>query len=258
MGAPGATVVVTDESGQELGTATVDSAGKWTLTLPALESGAYPLTVTQTTPDGKQTETPLTVTVAVPEYAPPAVTKPGTEVNVVSGAKLPLEGAGEPGAAVTLSEGGNTLAQAEVDDAGKWALVLPALPEGVHELVVSQTTKEGAESEASKPLIVIVTVPPLALVGAAPVVVQPGKVVRGIAPSGAKIEVYAGKTLVGKAQADKNGEWRLKLPRTLPIRTTTLTIKARDASGAPLGEGVVAITVTAPKTLPVTGGRIRR
>ncbi len=262
-GAPGATIIVSDATGQPLGKAVVDALGAWTLTLPAPATGDHQWTVTQITTEGVQGALlePLAMTVAPPEFIPPEVTKPGTDLNAIAGATLMLEGIGQPGAAIAITEGATVLAEVKVGPIGAWQAEITGLTPGLHRLNLTQTTEDGAESVAALPVNVTVvaaaptSTPGSAATGAKPVVAQPAQVIRGAAPAGAAVEVYAGDAMLGTAVADANGAWKLVLPAGMSFKANELTLKARNASGAPLGEGEAGIILDAPVTLPVTGGR---
>jgi hypothetical protein len=266
-GAPGATITVTDSAGEELGQAAVDAAGQWTLTLPELTPGDYALTLTQTTSAGEATtlEEAVALSVEDVEYMAPEVTKPGTDFNVVSGATVTLEGIGQPGAAIAVTEGAQMLAESAVQPNGAWSAVLPGLTPGIHTLTLEQTTVGGAVTESATPISVTVVeeqkpaviVQPGGAGSPTPVTLQSGQTISGTASPGAKVEVYAGDTFLGTAQADEEGHWQFRLPASLPPTTAELTIKTLDASGAPLDEGVTPVTAGPPLLLPVTGGSLR-
>jgi hypothetical protein len=268
-GAPGATITVMDAAGEVLGEALVDAAGKWSLVTSALKEGAYALRVTQTTAEGKETALaePLALILEAPGVVSPEVTKPGTDLNVVLYALLTLEGIGQPGATIEVMEGTTTLAEAIVEPNGTWQADVVGLGPGIHSLTLKQTTVGGAVAEGTTPVKVTVIgeeLPPTlvaeapALSGEGPAIVRPGETITGIAPAGAVVEVYAGTRLLGRAQADQEGDWQFRLPVSLPRTTRELTIKALGATGALLSETDIAILIGPPTTLPTTGGCLCR
>ncbi len=255
-GEPGATILVSDGEGTPLGKAIVDSAGAWTLTLPAPASGDHVWTVVQITTGAAETARPgsVALTIAPPEFVLPEVTKPAADLNAVTGATLTLEGIGQPGAAIAISEGATVLAEAAVGPTGAWQAEITKLAPGLHTLTLTQTIESGAQVEAAVPIHVTVVAKTATTSGPA-ASAAPAQIVRGAAPAGASVSVYAGDALLGTVTADPRGEWRLTLPAGLAFKPGELTVEAWDVSGAPLGEGKATIIFDAPLTLPVTGGR---
>lgn len=252
-GAPGATISVL-HGAEQLGESVADTAGSWAVSLPALDPGNYSLTIRQTGQDGAQTTAPEPVAVTVLPPAP-VITSPASDVTLAFGSPLPVAGSGLPGATVSVREGAETLSEGKVDADGEWSLEIPSLALGEHELSAVQTTADGAVSAVAGPFTVFVSAPPLALLGAAPVAVRPGRTVQGTAPAGLDVLLFSGDEQLGTAQADEQGNWQFALPADLAPTIASLDLRAVDATGNLVSQAESAVIFGAPETLPVTGGR---
>uniref|UniRef100_UPI003BA88C60 Ig-like domain-containing protein n=1 Tax=Peptoniphilus gorbachii TaxID=411567 RepID=UPI003BA88C60 len=117
-GVPGATVVLKDKDGKEIGKATVDKDGNWTVdNIPKdkLVQGEK-VTAEQTEPGKKPATEEATVAKAQETSAKPTITEPKAGDTSVSGT-------GVPGATVVLKDkDGKEIGKATVDKDGKWTV----------------------------------------------------------------------------------------------------------------------------------------
>jgi hypothetical protein len=161
-GTPGYTVTVVDEDGDTLCVATVDADGNWKCTSTPLSQGPHTVTATETDPDGRQVENPISKDFIVDTVAPSVrITTPADDPNLPANTapfdpnvvtqiggdvtdKTP-NGADQPlaGATVTVKgPGGAALCTATTDAQGLWACGIPAgsLPATGDSLVTAEAT----------------------------------------------------------------------------------------------------------------------
>ncbi|GAB3918130.1 hypothetical protein GCM10027613_19710 [Microlunatus endophyticus] len=168
---PGATVVVTDQDGTQLGTATTNSNGNWTFTSTALTPGGYTITATATDPSGNRSgrSHPDRFTIDTTAPAPPVITRPADGSTVTDNTPT-IGGSGEPGATVTVSVDGDQIGTTTVNGDGGWTIgVAQPLGDGDHTVTATQTDPAGNTSGPSDPVdFTIDATPP-----AAPTIVTP-------------------------------------------------------------------------------------
>jgi len=175
-GETGATVTVTDSGVPEHScTAIVDGSGDWSCVIaPALNGGDNPtFSSKQTDPAGNESQPGTAVTLTVDTTAPavPTVTAP-TNGSVISNASPTFTGTGEPGATVSVGDGGLHGCTALVGSSGSWSCDIgPPLTDGATpNFTVKQTDLGGNESAATAPVgfTVDTTVPIVTEVTAVP------------------------------------------------------------------------------------------
>ncbi|WP_229670625.1 Ig-like domain-containing protein, partial [Microlunatus endophyticus] len=151
---PGATVVVTDQDGTQLGTATTNSNGNWTFTSTALTPGGYTITATATDPSGNRSgrSHPDRFTIDTTAPAPPVITRPADGSTVTDNTPT-IGGSGEPGATVTVSVDGDQIGTTTVNGDGGWTIgVAQPLGDGDHTVTATQTDPAGNTSGPSDPV----------------------------------------------------------------------------------------------------------
>jgi hypothetical protein len=247
-GEAGATVTVTDGSGNVLCVSTVGANGTWSCEVAtALPQGPATLVVTETDPAGNPS-TPTTVTPVVDTTAPaaPAVTAPTTG-EAINDPTPTVTGTGEAGATVTVTDGtGNALCTATVLPDTRWACTIPAdkaLADGPATLVVTQTDPAGNPSVPTTVTPVVDTRAP----GVPAITTANAAQVAGSAEPGATVTVTfptATGTTVVTTTADANGQWLVTTPATAVDGEVTAV--ATDAAGNASAPAVAALDVTAP------------
>ncbi|MPY67266.1 DUF937 domain-containing protein [Deinococcus sp. SDU3-2] len=143
--APGVTLTISDE-GDEVAAATVDDTGNWEAQIPAPTPGEHTYTVEGS--DGTRSQFKVNI---VDDAA--AATGDGESIlvtNPTAGANLPAEpfemsGTATPGITLTVSDQGQEVATATVDDAGNWQAQLPAPTLGEHVYTVEGS--DGTQSQ---------------------------------------------------------------------------------------------------------------
>ncbi|MCP2013932.1 hypothetical protein L1280_001069 [Deinococcus sp. HSC-46F16] len=143
--APGVTLTISDE-GDEVATATVDDAGNWEAQIPAPTPGEHTYTVEGS--DGTQSQ--FKVNIVDDAAAAPGDGESILVTNPTAGANLPAEpfemsGTATPGISLTVSDQGQEVATATVDDAGNWQAQLPAPTLGEHVYTVEGS--DGTQSQ---------------------------------------------------------------------------------------------------------------
>ncbi|MBO9624080.1 MAG: BapA prefix-like domain-containing protein [Sphingomonas sp.] len=241
---PGATVTVTDASGNVIGTDVADGSGNWSVTPAAPLADGTTVSATATDPagntSGPDTETVDAVAPAAPVIAP-------TDGAAVSGTA-------EPGATVTVTDAsGNVIGADVADGAGNWA-VTPASPlaDGT---VVSATATDAAGNTSGPDTETVDASAP-----AAPVIAPTnGTEVSGTAEAGATVTVTDGSgNLIGTDVADGSGNWSVT-PASPLADGTVVSATQTDAAGnvsGPDTETVDAVAPGAPVIAPTNGTEV--
>ena len=146
-GEPGSTVAVA-EDGDELCVAAVLSNGTWSCRpVGPLPDGEHSVSVSATDPAGNESSS-AQVQFEV-DTAPPSVRKVEHPVpgELTGDATPTFDGTGDPGATVTVGQGGQELCAAPVGTDGRWSCA-PSRPlsDGEHSVSVSATDPAGNES----------------------------------------------------------------------------------------------------------------
>ena len=241
---PGVTVIVTDGSGAEVGTAVADGSGNFTVTPSSPLADGTKLTATAV--DGAGHTSAPSNTVTVDAVAPDAPVLAATDGKTVTGTA-------EPGSTVTLTDGSGTEVGTAVADGSGHFTFTPSSPlaDGTT-LTATATDKVGNTSGPSNTVTVDAVAPD------APVLAPSnGTKVTGTAEPGSTVTVTDGTgALVGKAVADDSGAFTItpELPLT---DGTTLTATAADKVGNTSGPSntvtVDAVAPDAPVLAPTDG-----
>ncbi|MBK5177928.1 Ig-like domain repeat protein, partial [Budviciaceae bacterium CWB-B4] len=175
-GEPGSTITIKDaETGEVLGTSTVDENGNWTVQPETdLGEGNHNLVVTETDKAGNESAPSDSFEVVVDTTAPEKPTvggvydnegditgmiKPGDETDD----KTPtFTGEGEPGNTITVKDGDQVIGTAIIDENGAWSFTPETeLSDGSHSITITETDKAGNESDPSDSFdFVVDTTPP--------------------------------------------------------------------------------------------------
>ncbi|MDP4533729.1 Ig-like domain-containing protein, partial [Marinobacter salarius] len=151
---PGSVVTVTDGSGNELGSATVDDNGQYLVSLDEPLTNGESVEVTSTDGAGN-VSAPTTAT--APHI--PTIDTATDDTGSVTG-DLPagsstdettpiLSGTAEAGSTVTVFLDGNAIGTTVTDSGGNWSFETPALAEGGHNFTAMATDVAGNESPVS-------------------------------------------------------------------------------------------------------------
>ncbi|EPB5263568.1 BapA/Bap/LapF family large adhesin [Enterobacter kobei] len=255
---PGSTVTIRDGN-VILGTSVADSVGNFTLTLTQPKLNGETLTANAT--DAAGNTGPATAA-AAPDTTPPqtpvivsviddvqATTGPVGQNGLTNDRAPTLNGTGEPGSTITISNGSDILGTVNVPSSGLWSFTPPVpLSNGTYVLTATATDAAGNPSGQSNAWTITVdgTAPD------APVITQvvddaPGgtlgslnlndttndatPTLSGTAEANATVTIRADGVLIGTTVADGLGAWSFTPSTPLGEGPHTLTAVATDAAG---------------------------
>lgn len=221
-GEAGATVVVRDASGTQLGTATVNANGNFSLTLTPGATAGTVLNVVQT--DAAGNASPQAAVTAPGNLAEPA------PVNLALSADgLTLTGTATAGSTVSVrSPSGTLLGTAPVGSDGTFSATLNAAQLNGEQLSATATSSDGINSLPTGYTAADVTAPaPLSNL----VLAADGASLTGHGEAGATVTVLgAGGLILGNALVAANGTFSLTLS-TPQIAGQSLSMSQTDAAG---------------------------
>lgn len=255
---PGSTVTIRDGN-VILGTSVADSEGNFTLTLTPPKLNGETLTANAT--DAAGNTGPATAA-AAPDTTPPqtpvivsviddvqATTGPVGQNGLTNDRAPTLNGTGEPGSTITISNGSDILGTVNVPSSGLWSFTPPVpLSNGNYVLTATATDAAGNPSGQSNAWTITVdgTAPD------APVITQvvddaPGgtlgslnlndttndatPTLSGTAEANATVTIRADGVVIGTTVADGLGAWSFTPSTPLGEGPHTLTAVATDAAG---------------------------
>ena len=247
-GVPGATIVVKDQNGNEIGTTTVKSDGTWEVTVPSteqLENGET-ITVTQTEKD----KTPAEETATVQEKGQPTVptidnpeakNKPGKDSTTVTGKT-------SPDTEVTVTDkDGTVIGTGTSDQNGDFTIDVKPKQEPGTEVTI--TPKDGTSATAK-----VTEANPNQ--SEAPKINRPTEgdnAITGTGVPGAKIVVTDQRgNIIGETTVNKYRNWTVPVPAYRPLRSgdtitamqtedgkdpakASTTVKAKDSNSGNSG-----------------------
>ncbi|MFF2498504.1 Ig-like domain-containing protein [Peribacillus sp. NPDC058075] len=231
-----------------LGTATVDTEGKYTVTIEKQKAGTK-LTVTATDEAGNISE--------VKEVTVKDVTAPSVPtVNAVYDNATAISGKAESNAKVYAMVGSKKIGEATAKN-GAYSIKITK-QKAESSISVYATDSSGNKSASKSVKVIDKTAPSIPTVNA---VYDNATVIRGKAESGAKVYAIVGSKKIGEATA-KNGQYTIKI--TKQKADTSISVNAVDTAGnKSASKTIKVIDKTAPsvptvnnitsKTVTVTG-----
>ncbi|WP_416424031.1 Ig-like domain-containing protein [Pseudomonas sp. App30] len=233
-GEAGATVTVVSGA-TTLGTAVVNAAGTFTVTLSSAQLNGQVLSLTQA--DAANNVSPASTLTAADVQAPAAPTGVSLAAN-----GLTLTGSGEIGATVTVTNAaGTALGTGTVGAGGTFTLTLNSAQLDGQVLTVRLSDAASNVSAAASLTAPDITAP------AAPtgvVVNASGTLVTGTGVAGSTVKVLLGTTVLGTGTVAANGSFSVAI--AAQINSQVLTVTQAD----PSGNVSVAATATAPDLTP--------
>ncbi|WP_121394701.1 Ig-like domain-containing protein [Pseudomonas aeruginosa] len=228
---PGATVTLTDGSGNPIGQVTADGSGNWSFTPSTPLADGTVVNATATDPAGN---TGSQGTTTVDAIAPATPT-----VNLSNGSSL--SGTAEPGSTVILTDGnGNPIAEVTADGSGNWTFT-PSTP--IANGTVVNVVAEDAAGNSSPPATVTVdsSAPPAPVINP-----SNGVVISGTAEAGATVTLTdGGGNPIGQVTADGSGNWSFT-PGTPLANGTVIVATATDPTGNPGPQAATTVDAVAP------------
>jgi hypothetical protein len=247
----------------EVGSATADGSGSWSITSSALGDGDHSLTAQSVLAGNAVASSALHVTIDTAALAPSApdltaATDSGTsQTDHITNVTTPtFTGSGaEAGATVNLYDGTSQVGSATADGSGHWSIDSSVLAEGDHALTATQTDVAGNTSVASAGLTItidtFVAPPSISVVdnlgfpvadftitadtgGASTLGLTP--TLSGTAEPNAGIDIYDMAALdpstpIGHANTDVNGNWTFTPTSPLSIGEHDFFLTATDPAG---------------------------
>ncbi|MGU0784653.1 Ig-like domain-containing protein [Pseudomonas aeruginosa] len=228
---PGATVTLTDGSGNPIGQVTADGSGNWSFTPSTPLADGTVVNATATDPAGNTGGQGSTTVDAIAPATP--------TVNLSNGSSL--SGTAEPGSTVILTDGnGNPIAEVTADGSGNWTYT-PSTP--IANGTVVNVVAEDAAGNSSPPATVTVdsSAPPAPVINP-----SNGVVISGTAEAGATVTLTdAGGNPIGQVTADGSGNWSFT-PGTPLANGTVVNAVAQDAAGNTSGPASTTVDSVAP------------
>ncbi|MCO1808834.1 Ig-like domain repeat protein, partial [Pseudomonas aeruginosa] len=228
---PGATVTLTDGSGNPIGQVTADGSGNWSFTpTTPLPNG----TVVNATATDASGNTSAGSSVTVDSVAPATPV-----INPSNGTTL--SGTAEPGSSVTLTDGnGNPIGQVTADGSGNWSFT-PSTPlaDGT---VVNATATDPAGNTGGQGSTTVDAIAP-----ATPTVnLSNGSSLSGTAEPGSTVILTDGNgNPIAEVTADGSGNWTYT-PSTPIANGTVVNVVAQDAAGNSSPPATVTVDSSAP------------
>lgn len=237
----------------QVGTATTNASGAWTVTTAALAAGAHALTAKATDlagnvsaasaafdpviGSGSSTPTP-TPTPTPPAPTPPSAPKiaafsTDTGVagdHVTSDKTLTLTGSAAASSTIKVYDGTTQLGTATADANGAWHYTTAALPDGTHSFTATDTVSGVTSAKSAALGVTVDTVAPGAPILLSDPTTHNHATVSGTAEAGSSIKLYEGTTELGTATTGTDGNWSVTTPN-LKHGSHTFTATATDAAG---------------------------
>ncbi|TCU57295.1 Ig-like protein group 3 [Novosphingobium sp. PhB57] len=256
-----------------------DGSGHWTYTPVTQLGGGVIVSATAVDPAGNSS-LPTATTIDRTPPPTPAIASAADNAGVVMGPVASggstddttptLSGTTEPGATVSVYDGGVLLGTTAAGPSGTW-LFTPSAPlgQGSHNFTVTATDALGNVSGGSAPYVVTVVTnapaPPVIAnavddIGSIQGSVASGgstddarPTLSGSAAANAIVSIYEGATLLGTTVSDGGGQWIFTPPGALGTGQHGLTATATDAAGNQSGlSNIYTLTVdTAAPAVPV-------
>ncbi|WP_073705462.1 Ig-like domain-containing protein, partial [Pseudomonas aeruginosa] len=230
---PGATVTLTDGSGNPIGQVTADGSGNWSFTPSTPLADGTVVNATATDPAGNTSGQGSTTVDGVAPTTP--------TVNLSNGSSL--SGTAEPGSTVILTDGnGNPIAEVTADGSGNWTYT-PSTPIA-NGTVVNVVAQDAAGNSSPGASVTVDSQAP-----AAPVVnPSNGTTLSGTAEPGATVTLTDGNgNPIGQVTADGSGNWSFT-PSTPLADGTVVNATATDPAGNTGGQGSTTVDAIAPAT----------
>ncbi|HGM8534631.1 TPA: Ig-like domain-containing protein, partial [Pseudomonas aeruginosa] len=228
---PGATVTLTDGSGNPIGQVTADGSGNWSFTPSTPLADGTVVNATATDPAGNTGGQGSTTVDAIAPATP--------TVNLSNGSSL--SGTAEPGSTVILTDGnGNPIAEVTADGSGNWTYT-PSTP--IANGTVVNVVAQDAAGNSSPPATVTIdsSAPPAPVINP-----SNGVVISGTAEAGTTVTLTdAGGNPIGQVTADGSGNWSFT-PGTPLANGTVIVATATDPTGNTGPQAATTVDAVAP------------
>ncbi|HHP0319928.1 Ig-like domain-containing protein [Acinetobacter baumannii] len=237
-----AVVTVKNAAGIVVGTATADTAGKYSITLDKIYLNGESLSAIAADKAGNATVPKIIVA--------PDITAPSSLTATIDAAGKVVTGVTEANAVVTVKNAaGIVVGTATADTAGKYSVTLDKIYLNGESLSATASDQSG-NATAPKTIIAPDTTAPSSLTAS---IGTAGKVVTGVTEANAVVTVKnAAGIVVGTATADTAGKYSITLDKVY-LNGESLNVTAADKAGnATVPKTIVAPDTTAPSSLTAT------
>ncbi|WP_256576296.1 Ig-like domain-containing protein, partial [Pseudomonas sp. SID14000] len=227
----GATVTLTDGSGNPIGQITADGSGNWSFTPGTPLANGTVVNATATDPTGNTGPQATTTVDSVAPAAPVVEPSNGSEIN----------GTAEAGAKVILTDGsGNPIGETTADGNGDWSFT-PGTPLANGTVVNAVAQDPAGNTSGPTSVTVDAIAPPAPIINP-----SNGAVISGTAEAGAKVILTDGSgNPIGETTADGSGNWAFT-PATPLANGTVVNAVAEDAAGNSSGPASTTVDSVAP------------
>ena len=272
-------IVTLFDGATQIGSATANGSGNWSITSSTLGPGGHSITARATDAAGNTgvSSSALSVTIDIsapsvpstPDLAAASDTGTSNTDNVTNVTTPTFTGTAEPGALVTLFDGLTQIGSIAADGLGNWSITSSPLNSGTYSITAKATDAAGNTSAASAALSVTIdttapaapSTPDLAAASDSGTsntdnitnVTTP--TFTGTAQIGAIVTLFDGATQIGSTTADGSGNWSIT-SSTLGPGSHSITARATDSAGntsvASAVLPVVVDTAAPAETLAIT------
>lgn len=243
----------------QVGTATADGSGQWSVTTAALSDGSHSLTATDTDSTGHTSAASTALSVTIDTHAPTAPTmsvysQTGTAVGSATPlTDLVLKGSAEANTTVKVFDGTTQIGSATANSSGAWSFDTGHLASGKHSFTSTDTDVAGNTSTASAAKAVAVTAP-IEFTNLSENWSHIATI-KGTADAYSQIKLYEGSTALGTVQATADGTWSFTTGY-MSNKVHVFTAQELDSSGATIAKssGEAILGSTRSNTLTSTSG----
>ncbi|MGG5340781.1 Ig-like domain-containing protein [Enterococcus sp. AZ192] len=254
----GNTVDIRNIGGTTIGTATADSNGDFTITIPQGEASANEA-LTAVAKDGanESLPTPFTTPADAVVVAPPVV----TSTTGTSATGYTVKGTATAGNTVDIRNlGGTTIGTATVDANGDFTITIAQGDATALEpltAIAKDGTNESLPTAFTTPADTVVVAPPVVTSTTGNSTL--GYTVKGTATAGDTVDIRnLGGTTIGTATADGNGDFTVTIPQGQAMALEPLTAVAKNGANESLPVSFITpadpIVVVAPPVVTDTTG----
>lgn len=217
----------------QVGTATADSSGQWTLTTPALSDGVHSLTATDTDSSGHTSAASSALGVTIDTHAPAAptmavYTQGGLAVGSTTTVDdLYLKGTAEANSTVDIFDSGKQIGKVTANSAGAWSFDTGHIADGSHDFTSKAVDVAGNTGAASAAKGVAVNAP-VSEVDFTNLYENSNHTatIKGTADAYSQIKLYDGTASLGSVTATADGTWSFTTASA--VCNTVHTFKAQE------------------------------
>jgi hypothetical protein len=239
--------VMVFEGATQVGTATADGSGAWTVTTGALANGSHSFAAKATDAAGNAgvASAPSVVNVSSTTTNPPSAPTIATFSNdsgvagdgITNDNTVTLTGTAVANSTVKVLDGANQIGTANANSDGSWSYITSVLNDAKHILTAKVTDASGQTSAASPALAVTVdttapVAPTIAIGSSSATAAGSTNAVNltGVAEANSNVTIFDAGKQVGTAIAGTNGAWNYATG-ALASGNHSFTAKAADVAG---------------------------